>query len=72
MTRRLPTRSRCGSNLDECRCRYTGPVTLDPAEMKARHRESVKRAKRSGWPVRTLAEVRAGHALLEHMPRRSA
>lgn len=59
--RSMPVMSRCGTHLDECRCRITGPVAVPPAEMEARHREAVKRAERSGWPVRTLSEIRPSY-----------
>ena len=65
----MPTPSRCGKFLDACTCQRTSPAARTPAEMEARHREAVKRAERSGWPVRTLAEIQAGRVAA---PRRRA
>lgn len=68
----LPTMSRCGRYLDDCRCRHTGAVAVPEAEMAARHRASVERAVRSGWAVRTLAETRKGRVSLEYLRKGAA
>lgn len=41
--------ARCGSYLDLCRCRHSGPQALTEAGVRARHAASVARAERSGW-----------------------
>lgn len=57
--------TRCGEYLAHCRCSGTTPRTAD--EIKAAHRQAVRRAKAHGWDT-AQARRRAVVALLPPVP----
>lgn len=50
---------RCGWTPWDCGCHPASQRSL--AEIETRHRIAVRRARHSGWPVRTLSEVRSDY-----------
>jgi hypothetical protein len=49
VAKRKPSPSECGAYLETCRCQGRGTAPRSAAEIEARHRASVARARRYGW-----------------------